>query len=525
MEQQGEDRFGLVGVTLAGRFRVESVVGHGGFGTVYRGTHLNLQSPVAVKCLRVPPGMDAAKQQEFIQRFLTEGRLMHELSRADAGIAQALEVEVFRLPTGEPVPYMVLEWVEGRSLEEVVQQGRRTGARVPLEQLLGLLDSVARALGVAHAKNIAHRDVKPSNIMLTDALGRTNAKLLDFGVAKIMQGTGGAMTTRGQESSGAFTPMYAAPEQWVARFGATGPWTDVFSFSLVCVELLTAAQALPGEEASQWIGACLDPGCRPTPRERGVDLGEQVEAVFRRAVALDPKHRFQTVTEFWKELKSAARVAVSASEAPPAKGTVQAGPALQSIIAQAYRDGAIPPAGTGTALTPRAGGAAVDLVPPPPSPGGTQAPQAAGVGGPTGWLQALSPTARFSLLGALSAAGLLVLILVVRALGGRGSSDTAESASPLAIGSATSGATELAPETPATASASASAATLSVFCVPGCDAISIDRSPVGPSPVVGKSVPPGSHAIAAERLGASPVQQSVQVAQGAQATVRLWMNP
>ncbi|MEZ4306474.1 MAG: serine/threonine-protein kinase [Polyangiaceae bacterium] len=387
------DAFGLAGQIIKDHLQIQSVVGAGGFGTVYRAYHTKLACPVAVKCLRIPDFLDAAGRNRFVEKFIAEGRLMYELSRADAGIVKSIEVDVLTMPSGVPVPYLVLEWVDGQPLEALIEHNMREGRRAPLEEVIERLDPVARALSAAHDGNVAHRDIKPSNIMLTQVLGRQTAKILDFGIAKIVQETGGgAHTTRDQgESSFGFTPCYAAPEQWVARYGATGPWTDVFAFALVCVEYLTAQMALPGDTIPHWMGASMDTSQRPTPRVRGVDLGDAVEAVFLKALAVNPNERYRHLQVFWADLKAAAGARTSRVSLPDANIS---GHAATQFAPQSSGNVVVRPPSGGDATSATSnpsqgtvpGGYLPPPTPPPPPMTGPAAPMGFGglVPGPLG---------------------------------------------------------------------------------------------------------------------------------------------
>ena len=392
------DAFGLMGTSLGDHLQIQSVVGAGGFGTVYRGYHTKLATPVAVKCLRIPDFLDPPGRAKFVEKFIGEARLMYELSRADAGIVKAIEVDVFNQANGIPVPYIVLEWIDGKPLEALIEHNTREGRKPSLDEVIERLDPVARAIGAAHDGNVAHRDIKPSNIMITQVLGRQTAKILDFGIAKIVQETGtGAHTTRDAgESSFGFTPCYAAPEQWVARYGATGPWTDVFAFALVCVEYLTNEMALPGENMAHWMGACMDTSQRPTTRSRGLDLGDAVEAVFLKALAVNPQDRYRHVTAFWSDLKNSAGVRNSRSSIADA-GVAVSGHAATAFAPPSTGNVVVRPPSGDPAQAPPPGGTVPGGYLPPPAPPpqhGAQmtppmgpmggAPMGAPMGGPMG---------------------------------------------------------------------------------------------------------------------------------------------
>jgi len=297
-----EDPYGLVGTVLEKRYRIEAVVGEGGFGVVYRATHVGFGAPVAIKALKIPHGLSRQDKEKFLESFNTEGQLLFELGKLHAGFRQVTDVGTAEWQ-GRIVPYLVQEWLDGHDLSVDLQHRREQGLggrALPL--VVNLLDPVARALAVAHGRKVAHRDVKPANIFLAERDGAVVTKLLDLGVAKIMSATGSA-AFRDPTKPGlaAFTMDYAAPEQWMRKYGATGPWTDVYALALICVELLTDRRPLEGDDYAQLLGATLDPS-RPTPRNRGAAVPEAVDRLFLEALAIDPKARPKDAGEFWNEL-------------------------------------------------------------------------------------------------------------------------------------------------------------------------------------------------------------------------------
>ncbi|HTJ82593.1 MAG TPA: protein kinase, partial [Polyangiaceae bacterium] len=181
------DPFDLSGVVIDGKYRVASVVGDGGFGVVYRGVHKGFGELIAIKCLKLPTELEESARAELLEKLQEEGRLLHRLSKATSGIVQALDVGAFTTPTGKWVPYLVLEWLEGQTLGEFLKQ--RADSEEPhldLIEAMRLLEPAAKALAVAHSQKIAHRDVKPANIFLSDVGGKRTAKVLDFGIAKVL---------------------------------------------------------------------------------------------------------------------------------------------------------------------------------------------------------------------------------------------------------------------------------------------------------------------------------------------------
>jgi eukaryotic-like serine/threonine-protein kinase len=306
-----DDPFGWVGATVDGKYRVDEVVGHGGFGIVYRAHHLGFEEKVALKCLKLPKELQGGDRDRFRDSLVAEGRLLLQLSRATTGVVQALDVGAVVSPSKIWTPYLVLEWLEGTPLDRDLLQRRQNelGGRT-LGEALELLDGAVRALGVAHGMGIAHRDIKPANLFSVEVAGKPTVKVLDFGIAKVLAESD-SVTRAFEETGGtvqAFTARYGAPEQFSRRFGATGPWTDVFALALVFVEVVLGAPALEGTDAAQLFVAASDKLIRPTLRGRGhgFDPGDAVEAVLATALSVDPRERYPTATAFWDALTSAA---------------------------------------------------------------------------------------------------------------------------------------------------------------------------------------------------------------------------
>lgn len=324
-----DDPFQLVGTVLDGRYRIDAVAGEGGFGVVYKSYHLGFKAPIAIKVLKIPSHLSGKDRQKFLTTFDDEGSLLFALSARHPAFVRVTEKGMTRTPAGIDAPFLVLEWLDGESLEVDLERRRaesRTGRS--LVELIRLLTPVAEALALAHDQKIAHRDVKPANIFINPAREDLSARLLDFGIAKVMSSTGSAAVRDTAEKGGAmFSPNYSAPEQWDrAKYGATGPWTDVYAFALICVEILTDRAALDGDEIFQFMGATTSEE-RPTPSARGVIVPMQVEAVFRKALALHVRDRFASMSEFWPAFVESVR---ASAEPPNPKPTSP--PSHQSTI-------------------------------------------------------------------------------------------------------------------------------------------------------------------------------------------------
>ncbi len=354
-----QDVFGLVGQVLDGQFRVDEMVGEGGFSAVYRGKHIGLEEPIAVKCLKLPSALGSAMVESFIRRFRDESRLHYRLSQGNLHIARSIASGTTMAPaTGALVPYMVLEWLEGLSLAEDLENRRTQGKTGrSLDEVVRLLDSAADGLAYAHSQGVVHRDVNPGNLFIAKTQGTYRVKVLDFGVAKIVSDHALEMGPRAITLGHIriFAPAYGAPEQFDENLGGIGPWSDVYSFTQIMVELLRDVPSVDGEHLGQFAQAAVDPIRRPTPRFFGVNVADEVEAVFARALALHTRDRWQDVGEFWGALKNAIRVskehvafAAARATAPlemPMGGeiltTVSSSNEIAALVARAKRAGAV----------------------------------------------------------------------------------------------------------------------------------------------------------------------------------------
>ena len=312
-----EDVFGIVGTVIAGAYQVERVVAEGGFGVVYRAHHGGFRAPVALKLLKVPQ-QNPAQRAEFLELFRAEAELLFRLSASLPTVVRPLHVDAFAAADGRFVPYIVMEWLDGLTLDALIQQRVAAGqTAVPLRKLVRLLTPVARALERAHnftgpegAISVVHRDLKPENIFIAQVAGEEVVKLLDFGIGKVRSAASQVAGRMSQDANAptAFTPAYGAPEQWAPRhYGQTGPWTDVWGLALSIVETLAARPIIEGDPQAM-MGIALDAARRPTPRQEGVEVSDAVEAVFARALALDPRARQRDAGVFWNELTAALQV-------------------------------------------------------------------------------------------------------------------------------------------------------------------------------------------------------------------------
>ena len=314
----------LRGVLIDGRYRVERVVGAGGFGVVYAAQHIGLGAKVALKVLEPREGLRAEQLAARVGSFLGEARTLKRLRHPN--IVAALDVGFLPPdPSGQRLPYIVMEWCGGPTLRSVLE--RRRGRPMAVPEAWALFDPLLAAMEHAHRSGVAHRDLKPENIVL-DATGESTfvPRVIDFGIAKIVASddapdSGG---TRTASDARAFTPRYAAPEQLAGA--RTGAWTDVHALGLVFVELVTGRPALDGDVDAAMKR--LDP-IRPTPGTRGVDVGA-LEAVLVRALALRPSDRYADAAAFAGAMREAMGDAMRAGRA---RGDHQEGTLIEGAAA------------------------------------------------------------------------------------------------------------------------------------------------------------------------------------------------
>jgi serine/threonine protein kinase len=303
----------LVGTRIEGKYLVVEVVQRTSLSVVYRGMHLIWKRQVAIKVFKAASTLVAEARDAMIASFVREGALLAELSETCSAICQARDIGSLTTLAGAWMPYMVLEWLDGESLETLLSRERESGAPSrTIEEVMRLLGPIADALGCAHARGIVHCDVKPGNMIFLRT-GHPHCKLLDFGIAKVVRR---ASPSQPAIVERAFTPGFGAPEQFDAAYGETGPWTDVFALALVIVEMVCGREALQGEEVVKLAQESCDRIRRPTPRALGARVSDEVECVLRRALAVEPARRFADVRAFWSELTQAMRFADSNASIP-----------------------------------------------------------------------------------------------------------------------------------------------------------------------------------------------------------------
>ena len=299
----------IVGAILSRRFRLVQKLGEGGMGEVFAAERIEGGAPVAVKILRSEfagnPGVRA--------RFAEEGRMCVRLIHVN--IARVLECA--QAESG--LPYLVMELLQGVPLGAYMQGG----ARVPVAQALPILQGILSGLAAAHALGIVHRDLKPDNVFLTrEAGGKFVVKLLDFGIAKVMDVAGG-MGSRTRSGILLGTPGYMSPEQ-AKNARDADPRSDLWSAGVLFYEMLTGRPAFPAPTEYARLAALLS--TEPEPIEQVDPSLTPLAAFFRRALKKNRDERFASAIEMSRALASSAPTTASRTD-PPAVPGVAAPPA------------------------------------------------------------------------------------------------------------------------------------------------------------------------------------------------------
>jgi serine/threonine protein kinase len=277
-ELLSEDTIATTGFThgayFADRFRIESLLGTGAMGKVFRAMDVRTHVPVAVKVLHP----DKARKEQVLQRFRREADILGELNHP--GIVRVIDAG----NAADGTDYLVMELLEGMTLRDRL----RTQGPMEPEQLLATVQAVTDALGAAHQKGIVHRDLKPDNIFLVQGGG---VKVLDFGLS--MLDTDKRMTKTGVMLG---TPRYMAPEQ-IRSAKDVDPRVDVYALGVTVHEALTGGSPFPAEDAGALLG-CVIEGRIHRIEDQRPDLPTGLGDVIRRAMHKDRGQRFATMGAF-----------------------------------------------------------------------------------------------------------------------------------------------------------------------------------------------------------------------------------
>ena len=290
------------GEVVAGKYRVEHVLGSGGMGVVVAATHLQLDQKVALKFVRP----SSIGDRVLSERFLREARASFRLRSENT-------VRVLDVGEANGVPFMVMELLVGKDLRDVLTERGRLTEREAADYTLQALAAVQEA----HAHGVVHRDLKPRNLFVTRRVdGTTCVKVLDFGISKV-QGEEGEEGPLTNPEIALGSPRYMAPEQWKSSAAVDGR-ADLFALGVILYEMLTGELPLKDLPLGELLRRVVA-GAIPSPRDLRPELSEAIAKVTLKALRPRAEERFQTAALFAIELRAAvgALPAQSSNRAPP----------------------------------------------------------------------------------------------------------------------------------------------------------------------------------------------------------------
>jgi serine/threonine-protein kinase len=349
LDQETElDAIPLLENDIVGEYRIEEVIGRGGFGTVYRAAHPLIGKVVAIKVLK----RQFSSRRETVSRFVAEARAVNKIQHRNI-------IDIFsfgRMEDGRH--YYVMEYLKGCTLGEAL--ARR--GRFPIAEALMIFDQLGRALAAANAHGIVHRDLKPDNIFLVDGDdGSTTVKLLDFGIAKLIDPLGLGNETQAGTTMG--TPAYMSPEQVNDR--DCDQRSDVYAFGVLFYEVLAGAPPFVGESPMATLAMQVRDRA-PLLSSRAPQVGTIFDAAVARMLDKDPGLRPATALVALEEIFAAADEGGIALAGALARSSSRDWSSYLSVRVPEPTPRSLPPSSRGPSSltpTPRVVGPAVDTLP------------------------------------------------------------------------------------------------------------------------------------------------------------------
>lgn len=289
---------------LLDHYRIEGVAARSGMATIYRGVDIDDGKPVAIKI----PHPEIESDPQFYERFQREAEIGESMDHPGV-------IKVY----GHGAPgkiYMVMEWVDGRLLRQILH-----GQRLTQERAIRLSQRICDALDYIHGRGVAHRDLKPENIMVDN---RDGIKLIDFGIASK---AGARRLTFTKITNVMGTPDYISPEQVKGKRGDAR--SDIYALGVMLYEMVTGKTPFQGPNPLQVMNDRLLNNPVP-PREIDPAISPQLQEIIYRALERDPSHRYQTAREFAKDLAHPEEVGV-ADRAELTNWTVRKSPLPRKI--------------------------------------------------------------------------------------------------------------------------------------------------------------------------------------------------
>jgi serine/threonine-protein kinase len=333
------------GDVIAGKYRIEGVLGTGGMGIVFAATHLHLERLVAVKVMRA----ELAQFQGAVQRLVLEAKLAARLRSEH--VCKVLDVGTL----ADGAPYVVMEYLEGADLATLLGRGP-----LPTQVAVDFILEACEALAEAHASHIVHRDLKPENLFVVREIdGTSSIKVLDFGISKQRSISPAASRNLTNPTAALGSPNYMPPEQMRSPKDVDAR-ADIWAIGAILYELLTGRQAFQGETVPEVCAAVMS--SQPVPgHELRPDLPRRLVQVIERCLQKDRQDRFVDVSEL-----AAALAPFGSAKAPASLGRIErvlSGAHATTLVNSSLPPRVVPvsrPATPGTrSSTPRSG-------PPPP---------------------------------------------------------------------------------------------------------------------------------------------------------------
>lgn len=326
-------------VVIDGKYKLISCLGKGGMGAVFRATHLHLGRTVAVKTLL----------QDYANSDATAVSRFGREARAAAAVhhPNVVGVSDFGM-TADNIRYLVMEYVDGRALNEIIH---REAPMAP-ERVLKIMKQVCAGVGAAHALNLIHRDLKPANVMVSEPMGTTSlenlgiifaegnadsgnagdsqegelvAKVLDFGLAKILNEDILGDDKADLKTGIMGTPFYMSPEQCSSK--PIDFRSDIYSLGVILYQMLTKEVPFKGDSFGAIVtGHLMQPP--PSIRARNPAVSEALESVILRAMSKNPANRQQSANQLMLELEAAVNPPSASTSSNPVFSTNQLAPAL-----------------------------------------------------------------------------------------------------------------------------------------------------------------------------------------------------
>ncbi len=273
----------LIGKTLASRYKINSIIGNGGFGRVYLGEHLTLEIPIAIKVIH----QHIAQNQDRLKRLDQEAKILSRLN--SEFIVKTMDFGL------SPVAYLVMEYVPGSTLSSFLKD-----EQINDSDGLEIFEQICKGLSTAHKIGLVHRDLKPGNILISKKTNGLHCKILDFGIAKIVEDAGSSdkLTATGEILG---SPAYMSPEQWMA--GKVDGRSDIYSLACVMYELLTGVPVFQAATSYEYLNLHIQQDfaefAKAAPDRR---ISPELEKVVMKCAQKDPAHRYQSTEEILEDL-------------------------------------------------------------------------------------------------------------------------------------------------------------------------------------------------------------------------------